>query len=121
MNAPPPKGWLLDCIRGGVLSGTFKFEAAQSRFVIGRGEESDIEVSGELVSRVHGVFHFMAPADTDEDGGFPFYMDNQSTHGTVLNKRMKGTTEGRLPPMHHVKLFSVSCCLTLGLLNVSLH
>ena len=96
----------MDCIKGGVMSGTLKLSGDKGRLVFGRGEDVDVEITGELVSRVHGVLDFMGKTGGVSEDGFPFFLDNQSSHGTVLNKRMRGTSEGRVPPLQHVKLFS---------------
>ena len=94
--------WFIDCIKSGITLGSLPLngpdadnytDSKTGRYTIGRGEEVNIEISGDLSSRLHGVIDFFnigsksIDSTGQSDAGFPFYKDCSSTHGSYINKR----------------------------------
>ncbi|GMI14473.1 hypothetical protein TrLO_g2454 [Triparma laevis f. longispina] len=110
---PPSSGWYLEALKGGVSRGLLSlgpsgpeapdsFEVlpnSSSQFLIGRGEDCEIEISSPLASRLHSSICFrVLPTGLT----LPYIYDCDSSHGVYLN--LKETN--RLPSKKWSELYS---------------
>ncbi|GMI04098.1 hypothetical protein TrVE_jg11224 [Triparma verrucosa] len=110
----PPTGWVIEAMKGGVSRGLLSlgrgiegvecFEVMannEDTFIVGRGEDCDIEISNPLASRVHATIAFRTLPNASNIT-LPYIYDCASSHGVYLNMK----SSNRLPPKKWSELYS---------------